>query len=158
MRRNWSRNRASNQKSPTCAIPHTYARGAREQIALNQWPYRSFRAKLPRLRRDFVRAAKSVGRSTLRPLGNSICRELTRPPRPSITKRVPTGNRLGRSIILTRTQLSTHTLHPDAYRRKRRFRGRKEVILISCGLLWTGQITKTSTMEVRAVILSIHCP
>jgi hypothetical protein len=67
------------------ATARTYAREAREQIALNQWPYRPFRAKRPRLRLDFVRAAKSAGRLTLRPLGNSIYRELIRPPRPSIT-------------------------------------------------------------------------
>jgi hypothetical protein len=67
-----------------------------------------FRVSLLRLPGDFARAAKSAGRLTFRPSGNSIKRELIRPPRPSITKRVPTGNRSGRPILLPLTRPS-HT-------------------------------------------------
>src|ERR1700722_16339739 len=54
-------------------------------------------------------AAKSAGRLTFRPSGNSTKRELMRPPRPSITKRVPTGNRSGKPTLLPLTRLSFTT-------------------------------------------------
>jgi hypothetical protein len=74
-----------------------------------------FRVRLLRLPGDFARAAKSAGRLTFRPSGNSIKRELIRPPRPSITKRVPTGNRSGRPTLLPLTRPSYTTQRVQAY-------------------------------------------
>jgi hypothetical protein len=74
-----------------------------------------FRVRLLRLPGDFARAAKSAGRLTFRPSGNSIKRELIRPPRPSITKRVPTGNRSGRPTLLPLTRPSYTTQRVQTY-------------------------------------------